>query len=150
MVIVKENDVLNATYFLYYFKIMINYLFTDNIKIYKNGTRVIVEAPTHGLKNVNFDGEILKVWCFLSKLVLSICLVPCQYNRSSLQYSLKGCTVLQVTVTSWMRGKTCGICGNNDREKHNELLMPNHKQAHSCSAFVHSWVLLEETCSGGE
>lgn len=86
----------------------------DNIKIYKNGKTVIVEAPIHGLKNVNFDGEILKV-----------------------------------TVASWMRGKTCGVCGNNDREKHNELLMPNHKLAHSCSAFVHSWVLLEETCSGG-
>uniref|UniRef100_A0A8C4V6Y0 Phosvitin n=1 Tax=Falco tinnunculus TaxID=100819 RepID=A0A8C4V6Y0_FALTI len=57
--------------------------------------------------------------------------------------------VLKVTVASWMRGKTCGVCGNNDREKHNELLMPNHKLAQSCSAFVHSWVLLEETCSGG-
>ncbi|KAF1660386.1 Vitellogenin-1, partial [Aptenodytes patagonicus] len=86
----------------------------DDVKIYKNGTTVIVEAPTHGLKNVTFDGVILKV-----------------------------------TVASWMRGKTCGVCGNNDREKHNELLMPNHKLAHSCSAFVHSWVLLEETCSGG-
>ncbi|NWX52403.1 VIT1 protein, partial [Steatornis caripensis] len=86
----------------------------DNVKIYKNGTTVIMEAPTHGLKNVTFDGVILKV-----------------------------------TVASWMRGKTCGICGNNDREKHNELLLPNHKLAHSCSAFVHSWVLLEETCSGG-
>ncbi|XP_062353542.1 vitellogenin-1-like [Cinclus cinclus] len=56
---------------------------------------------------------------------------------------------LTVTVASWMRGKTCGVCGNNDREKENELLMPNHRLAHSCSAFVHSWVLLEETCSGG-
>ncbi|NWS98081.1 VIT1 protein, partial [Mionectes macconnelli] len=56
---------------------------------------------------------------------------------------------LQVTVASWMRGRTCGVCSNNDREKHNELLMPNHRLAHSCSAFVHSWVLLEETCSGG-
>nr|XP_002188035.2 vitellogenin-1 [Taeniopygia guttata] len=56
---------------------------------------------------------------------------------------------LKVTVASWMRGKTCGICGNNDREKENELLMPNHRLARSCSAFVHSWVLLEETCSGG-
>ncbi|NWU85594.1 VIT1 protein, partial [Onychorhynchus coronatus] len=56
---------------------------------------------------------------------------------------------LKVTVASWMRGRTCGVCSNNDREKHNELLMPNHRLAHSCSAFVHSWVLLEETCSGG-
>uniref|UniRef100_A0A8C0F8J8 Phosvitin n=1 Tax=Bubo bubo TaxID=30461 RepID=A0A8C0F8J8_BUBBB len=86
----------------------------DSVKIYKNGTTVIVEVPTHGLKNVTFDGVILKV-----------------------------------TVASWLRGKTCGVCGNNDREKHNELLMPNHKLAHSCSAFVHSWVLLEETCSSG-
>ncbi|XP_068056080.1 vitellogenin-1-like isoform X2 [Anomalospiza imberbis] len=56
---------------------------------------------------------------------------------------------LEVTVASWMRGKTCGVCGNNDREKENELLMPNHRLARSSSAFVHSWVLLEETCSGG-
>ncbi|NXH03722.1 VIT1 protein, partial [Loxia leucoptera] len=56
---------------------------------------------------------------------------------------------LKVTVASWMRGKTCGVCGNNDREKENELLMPNRRLAHSCSAFVHSWVLLEESCSGG-
>ncbi|NWX57964.1 VIT1 protein, partial [Promerops cafer] len=56
---------------------------------------------------------------------------------------------LKVTVASWMRGKTCGVCGNNDREKENELLMPNRRLAHSWSAFVHSWVLLEETCSGG-
>ncbi|XP_059334496.1 vitellogenin-1-like [Ammospiza nelsoni] len=56
---------------------------------------------------------------------------------------------LKVTVASWMRGKTCGVCGNNDREKENELLMPNHRLAHSCSAFIHSWILLEETCSGG-
>ncbi|XP_056211423.1 vitellogenin-1-like [Falco biarmicus] len=86
----------------------------DNVKISKSGTTVVVEVPTHGLKNVTFDGVVLKV-----------------------------------TVASWMRGKTCGVCGNNDREKHNELLMPNHKLAQSCSAFVHSWVLLEETCSGG-
>ncbi|NXI39881.1 VIT1 protein, partial [Galbula dea] len=86
----------------------------DNVKIYKNGTTVTVEAQTHGLKKVTFDGVTLKV-----------------------------------TVASWMRGKTCGVCGNNDREKHNELKMPNHKLAHSCPAFVHSWVLLEETCSGG-
>ncbi|NXX36880.1 VIT1 protein, partial [Nicator chloris] len=56
---------------------------------------------------------------------------------------------LKVTVASWMRGKTCGVCGNNDREKANELLMPNHRVAHSCAAFVHSWILLDETCSGG-
>uniref|UniRef100_A0A672ULS7 Uncharacterized protein n=1 Tax=Strigops habroptila TaxID=2489341 RepID=A0A672ULS7_STRHB len=96
------------------YHLMIHCLPTDNVKISKNETTVIVEAPTHGLKKVTFDGVILKI-----------------------------------TVASWMRGRTCGICGNNDREKHNELLMPNHKLAHSCSAFVHSWVLLEESCSGG-
>lgn len=125
-------------------------LFTDNVKIYRNGTTVIVEAPTHGLKNVTFDGVILKVLGLLSRLLLSFCLASWQCNEPTLQQTLQRCAVLQVTVASWLRGKTCGVCGNNDREKHNELLMPNHKLAHSCSAFVHSWVLLEETCSGGE
>lgn len=49
---------------------MIHCLFTDNVKIYKNGTTVIVEAPTHGLKNVAFDGVILKVSDLLSRLQL--------------------------------------------------------------------------------
>ncbi|KAM6066457.1 vitellogenin-1-like [Chlamydotis macqueenii] len=106
LVVCNEEQVLSHSGFSEYEK--------DNIKIYKNGTTVVVEAPKHGLKTVTFDGVILKV-----------------------------------TVASWMRGKTCGVCGNNDREKHNELLMPNRKLAHSCPAFVHSWVLLEETCSGG-
>lgn len=128
---------------------MIHCLFTDNVRIYKNATTVIVEAPTYGLKNVTFDGVILKVLGLLSRLLL-FCLVPLQCNTPTLEHSLQRCAILQVTVASWMRGKTCGVCGNNDRETHNELLMPNHKLAHSCSAFVHSWVLLEETCSGGE
>lgn len=73
---------------------MIHYLFTDNVKIYKNGTTVIVEAPTHGLKNVTFDGVILKVLGLLSRLLLSFCLVPRQCNRPTLQYSLQRCAIL--------------------------------------------------------
>lgn len=129
---------------------MIHLLFTDNVKIYKNGKTVTVEVPELGLKKVTFDGVNLKVLHLLSRLLLSVCLVPCQHDRPTLQHSQQRCAILQVTVASWMRGKTCGVCGNNDREKANELLMPNHRLAHSCSAFVHSWVLLEETCSGGE
>uniref|UniRef100_A0A7M4FIM9 Vitellogenin-1-like n=1 Tax=Crocodylus porosus TaxID=8502 RepID=A0A7M4FIM9_CROPO len=85
----------------------------ENIKVYRNDSLIIVEAPSQGLDNVTFDGVILKV-----------------------------------TVASWLKGKTCGICGNNDGEKQNDLLLPNHRLAHSCSAFVHSWVLVEEVCSG--
>ncbi|KAI1236724.1 hypothetical protein IHE44_0014977 [Lamprotornis superbus] len=120
-----------------------------NVKIYKNGKTVSVEVPELGLQKVTFDGVNLKVLHLLSRLLLAFCLIPCQCDRPALQHSLQRCAILQVTVASWMRGKTCGVCGNNDREKENELLMPNHRLAHSCSAFVHSWVLLEETCSGG-
>lgn len=129
---------------------MIHYLFPDYVKIYKNGKTVTVEIPELGLKEVTFDGVNLKVMHWLSRLLLSFCLVPCWCDRPTLQHSLQRCAILQVTVASWMKGKTCGVCGNNDREKENEFLMPNHRLAHSCSAFVHSWVLLEETCSGGE
>ncbi|EMP30297.1 Vitellogenin-1 [Chelonia mydas] len=95
-------------------EVYMSILVHQNIKIYRNETTVVVEAPDQGLANVTFDGSTLKV-----------------------------------TVVSWMRGRTCGICGNNDGQKQNELLMPNHRLAHSCSAFVHSWVLVEETCAEG-
>lgn len=73
---------------------MIHYLFTDNVKIYKNGKTVSVEVPTHGLKNVTFDGVILKVLGLLSRLLLSFSLVPWQCNRPTLQYSLQRCAIL--------------------------------------------------------
>lgn len=58
---------------------MVHLLFTDNVKIYKNGKTVTVEVPELGLKNVTFDGANLKVLHLLSRLLLSFCLVPCQH-----------------------------------------------------------------------
>lgn len=57
---------------------MIHHLFTDDVKIYKNGVTVTVEVPELGLKEVTFDGVNLKVLHLLSRLPLSFCLVPCQ------------------------------------------------------------------------
>jgi len=68
---------------------MIHYFFTDNVKIYKNATAVIVEAPTHGLKNVTFDGVILKVFGLLLRLLLPFGSVLWQCNRPTLQFLCK-------------------------------------------------------------
>lgn len=63
---------------------MIHFLFTDNVKIYKNGKTVTVEVPDLGLKKVTFDGVDLKVLHLLSRLLLSFCLVP--YQHFSIHY----------------------------------------------------------------
>ncbi|XP_069498840.1 vitellogenin-like [Ambystoma mexicanum] len=54
----------------------------------------------------------------------------------------------KVSIASWMRGKTCGICGNADGQRQNDLLKPNQEKALSCSSFIHSWVLPDGSCSG--
>ncbi|KAJ1171460.1 hypothetical protein NDU88_003321, partial [Pleurodeles waltl] len=55
----------------------------------------------------------------------------------------------KVSIASWMRGKTCGICGNADGQRQNDLTKPNHEKALSCSNFIHSWSVPENSCSGG-
>ncbi|XP_030063303.1 vitellogenin-1 [Microcaecilia unicolor] len=56
----------------------------------------------------------------------------------------------KVTAAPWMKGKTCGICGNDDGQKTNDFQKPNQEKALSCSSFVHSWVLPGSACSTGE
>ncbi|XP_054836348.1 vitellogenin-1-like [Eublepharis macularius] len=59
------------------------------------------------------------------------------------------CETLWVTVSSWMRSKTCGLCGNNDGEKRNEGHMPNHELAYNDTALFHSWLLEDSDCGAG-
>ncbi|XP_077189352.1 vitellogenin-1-like isoform X3 [Paroedura picta] len=59
------------------------------------------------------------------------------------------CEMLWVRVSSWMRGKTCGLCGSNDGEKQNEGHMPNHELANNDMAFFHSWLLEDSGCATG-
>ncbi|RXM97975.1 Vitellogenin [Acipenser ruthenus] len=56
---------------------------------------------------------------------------------------------VQVKVTSEMRGKTCGLCGQNDGERRKEFHMPDGRQAKSPNSFAHSWVVPGKNCNGG-
>ncbi|XP_078506479.1 vitellogenin-1-like [Lissotriton helveticus] len=69
-------------------------------------------------------------------------------NHGLDQLSFNGETA-KVSIASWMRGKTCGICGNADGQRQNDLTKPNHEKALSCSSFIHSWSVPENSCSGG-
>ncbi|KAG9350887.1 hypothetical protein JZ751_024776 [Albula glossodonta] len=54
---------------------------------------------------------------------------------------------IKVVIESWMRGKTCGLCGLADGETKTEFRKPNSKIAKSPSHFLSSWVLQGEGCS---
>ncbi|KAL8178415.1 UNVERIFIED_CONTAM: hypothetical protein K2H54_046388 [Gekko kuhli] len=69
-----------------------------------------------------------------------------KYGLENVTYD---CETLWVTVSSWMRGKTCGLCGSNDGEKQNEGHMPNHELAYNDMALFHSWLLEDSDCVTG-
>ncbi|KAM4642191.1 vitellogenin-1-like [Discoglossus pictus] len=54
----------------------------------------------------------------------------------------------KITIAQWLKGKTCGICGNSDGQRQNDLLKPNQQKARSCNSLVHSWMLPDNSCSG--
>ncbi|XP_064190201.1 vitellogenin 3, phosvitinless [Anguilla rostrata] len=54
---------------------------------------------------------------------------------------------IKVVIESWMRGKTCGLCGLADGETNTEFRKPNLRIAKSPTHFLNSWVLHGEACS---
>ncbi|XP_048353805.1 vitellogenin-1-like [Sphaerodactylus townsendi] len=72
-----------------------------------------------------------------------VCIQASHYGLENVTYDSK---TIWVTVSSKMRGKTCGLCGSNDGEKRNEGRMPNLELAHSDMAFFHSWLLEDSDC----
>ncbi|KAJ8408483.1 hypothetical protein AAFF_G00258970 [Aldrovandia affinis] len=54
---------------------------------------------------------------------------------------------IKVVIESWMRGKTCGLCGQADGERNIEFKKPNLQRAKSPVHFLSSWVLQGEACS---
>ncbi|KAM9324668.1 vitellogenin-1-like [Gastrophryne carolinensis] len=55
----------------------------------------------------------------------------------------------QIQISPLMHGKTCGLCGNADLSKKNDLKKPNHEMAKSCNGLVHSWTIPMSTCLAG-
>ncbi|KAM4722964.1 vitellogenin-1-like [Rhinophrynus dorsalis] len=62
--------------------------------------------------------------------------------------SFSGETV-KITIAQWMKGKTCGLCGNADGHIQNDMQKPNNEKATSCNSLVHSWTIPDDSCHGG-
>ncbi|XP_036610976.1 vitellogenin-1-like isoform X2 [Trichosurus vulpecula] len=77
----------------------------------------------------------------------SITILASEFGLEELVYDGK---ILKITISSWMREKTCGICGKANWEVQDELEMPNQKQAHDCTAFFHAWLLVKKNCDKGK
>nr|SOX60631.1 vitellogenin Ab [Solea senegalensis] len=54
--------------------------------------------------------------------------------------------ILKVKVVDWMRGQTCGMCGNADGEVRQEYRTPNQRQTKNAVSYAHSWVLPGNSC----
>ncbi|NWZ69413.1 VIT2 protein, partial [Acrocephalus arundinaceus] len=55
---------------------------------------------------------------------------------------------LEIQVTFWMAGKTCGICGKYDAEIEREYQTPSGYLAKDAVSFGHSWIISEDPCAG--
>ncbi|NXI18030.1 VIT2 protein, partial [Irena cyanogastra] len=55
---------------------------------------------------------------------------------------------LQIHVSFWMAGKTCGICGKYDAEMEREYQTPSGYLAKDAVSFGHSWIISEDPCAG--
>lgn len=56
----------------------------------------------------------------------------------------------QVKVMDWMRGQTCGLCGQADGEFRQEYRTPNKRIAKNAVSFAHSWVVPATTCQNAD
>ncbi|XP_066548083.1 vitellogenin isoform X2 [Amia ocellicauda] len=100
-----------------------------------NNSSVLMSALP--LKDVS--GELL-----ISKLGDSVLLQAPTFGLDSLHFDGEA---VKVVIESWMRGKTCGLCGQADGERMTEFRMPNLYTAKNSTSFVHSWMVQGESCS---
>ncbi|KAM9000599.1 vitellogenin-1-like [Sarcophilus harrisii] len=129
---------------------------TREISLFLGKRRIAIYPSSSSSLNVTLDGSPL----LLNEAVYeekedyiniyqqngSIIILASEFGLEELVYDGK---ILKVTISSWMRGKTCGICGKANWETHDEMEMPNHKQARDCTAFFHAWLLVKENCDKG-
>lgn len=52
----------------------------------------------------------------------------------------------QIKIPDWMRGNTCGMCGNADGDYLQEYRTPNGRLATSSLSFTQSWVIPGTGC----
>ncbi|KAM9848968.1 vitellogenin-1-like [Aulostomus maculatus] len=52
----------------------------------------------------------------------------------------------KVKVVDWMKGQTCGLCGQADGEVRQEYRTPNGHLTKNAVSYAHSWILQAESC----
>nr|XP_033772740.1 vitellogenin-1-like [Geotrypetes seraphini] len=121
---------------------------SSEIKIYPSASaslHVLFNGMLTLLKNTTYENE--KEHIHIARSESAVTLEAPEFGLARITFDGE---TTKVTTASWMKGKTCGICGNNDGQKTNDLQKPNQEKALSCSSFVHSWVLPRSACSAGE
>ncbi|XP_053098625.1 vitellogenin-1-like [Hemicordylus capensis] len=98
----------------------------SSLQVLLNGEPILVNENRYEDNKVN-----LVIYRNDTTVVIESSMVKVMYNGFT----------LQIIVPPAMRGRTCGLCGDNDGEIQNEGLMPNLGLAQNDTAFFHSWAL---------
>uniref|UniRef100_A0A8C4V8G6 Phosvitin n=1 Tax=Falco tinnunculus TaxID=100819 RepID=A0A8C4V8G6_FALTI len=99
-----------------------------------------VQAPTDVPYTSNSDASML-----ISSEKEGLSLKAPDYGIDKLYYDGHR---LEIWVSFWMAGKTCGICGKYDAEKEREYQMPSGYLAKDAVSFGQSWIISEDPCAG--
>ncbi|XP_056212510.1 vitellogenin-2-like [Falco biarmicus] len=99
-----------------------------------------VQAPTDVPYTSNSDASML-----ISSEKEGLSLKAPDYGIDKLYYDGHS---LEIRVSFWMAGKTCGICGKYDAEKEREYQMPSGYLAKDAVSFGQSWIISEDPCAG--
>ncbi|KFR03720.1 Vitellogenin-2, partial [Opisthocomus hoazin] len=99
-----------------------------------------VQAPTDVPYTSNSDASML-----ISSEKEGLSLKAPDYGIDKLYYDGHR---LEIQVSFWMTGKTCGICGKYDAEKEREYQMPSGYLAKDAVSFGQSWIISEDPCAG--
>ncbi|XP_043860011.1 vitellogenin-1-like [Dromiciops gliroides] len=140
-VILTQKELINATREVFLFlgkrRIAIYPSASSNLYVILDGTPLLTNEAIYEEKE-----DYINIY----QQNGSITILASEFGLEELVYDGK---ILKITISSWMRGKTCGICGKANWETQDELEMPNQKQAHDCTAFFHAWLLVKENCDKG-
>ncbi|RWS07112.1 vitellogenin-like protein [Dinothrombium tinctorium] len=88
----------------------------------------------------------LKVYLHPSKSYFIPPVIVIEDSRNEILIKYDG-KKLKVEVSQYYKGKTCGICGDNNGENENEFVGPNLCFCDRVDDFVNSYSLLRENCS---
>lgn len=118
-----------------------SFLNSGTIHIIQKHRGISLFAARHGLNEVFLDLNGLQVMQGSSSYFCMWLRDPCLGKSTKPR-----CCLPQIKIPDWMRGYTCGMCGQGDEEYMQEYHTPNGRLASNELSFTQSWVIPGTGC----